>query len=367
MAKILATAKNRGSINVLEKSVRLLREKGYEVDFYLTGTKKETAGLKEGYIIKRFSGVKECMRELKNYDFLLTGLSGKDSDGTWTNDTHFIRAANRLGIKSVGVNDWDDNWKNRIDGLEGIPSKISIMDKRGIETMTKQLSPEIAEEVIKRVEVIGWTAYDDFAQIREQFRPENKKSLLEDLTKLGIKIQEPIYFHATQNVHIEEDPNFFEYESKVTEAVFKVAADFKKKLVIKPHRGEKERFTEEKVKEYGHIFIPSTGCDTKELMLSSRSITAGRSACLREGCLLDINTGGILPGFEYKDIASHPPIVVGAIPYTLVWEGIPTVLGKVTSDNPEVLKKLAKDRKRFSVDGNASQKLVGLIENKILS
>ena len=58
-------------------------------------------------------------------------------------------------------------------------------------------------------------------------------------------------------------------------------------------------------------------------------------------------------------------VVAGAIPYTQKWDEIKDILEKVTSDNPEVLKQLAKDRKKFSVDGKASQRLVNLIERNL--
>ena len=148
-----------------------------------------------------------------------------------------------------------------------------------------------------------------------------------------------------------------------------ISGDLGLNLVVKPHPGEefKVNYTRELAYRHGFKFIHPKACDTLELILSAYSVTAGRSTCLTEATLLDKNTGGILPDIEEKEISAFPPLVSGAIPYTQKWNGIKDILGQVTSKDERILKKLSEDRKKFSVDGKASHRLVDLIENKILS
>jgi len=96
-------------------------------------------------------------------------------------------------------------------------------------------------------------------------------------------------------------------------------------------------------------------------MLSSHAVTAGRSTCLTEACLFDINTGGILPDCTIEELNAFPPIVMEAIPYVNSWENIPGILNEVVT----LSNHLSEMRKRFSVDGRASERLVKVIEEII--
>ena len=116
---------------------------------------------------------------------------------------------------------------------------------------------------------------------------------------------------------------------------------------------------------YGHIFLPFQSCNTRDLISSANSITAGRSTVLTEACLLDKNVGAFLPEIENEELEAFPPITAGAIPYTLSWGEIENVFREITSENPQTLNNLAEKRKRFSTDGMASQRLVRLIEDNL--
>ena len=98
-------------------------------------------------------------------------------------------------------------------------------------------------------------------------------------------------------------------------------------------------------------------------MLAAYSVTAGRSTCLAEATLLDRNTGGIIPDMGVHWITPFPPMALGAIPYATGWDGIKSVLEAVTSKDAKVLQELAKNRKKFSVDGKASERLADLVED----
>jgi len=364
--KILATAKQRGSVNVLAPVVRELERRAHEVEVYATGNENEAAGFGD-IPFQHIQPKKEDYSQfVKGHDAVLVGLSGYN-----TPDGYFLRAANDAKIPAIAVLDQNTNYKERLEeNPDNLPSIIAVMD----DDCTEKIEKEIGGEAAKRCKVIGWTAFDHYSQLRESFTEKDRTSFLQ---MLDLDSSHLIYTHFTQNFHpsceyiknrevpFEKAMRDLVYEVDVTGVVFEAASDLGLKLTVKPHPGEKfsTNYTENLAKRHGFVYIPAKACNTQNLMLASHSVTAGRSTCLTEACLLDINTGGILPSLNKEDISAFPPIELNAIPYVQEWSKIQSVLSLVTSSNEETNKHLADKRKKFSVDGKASQRLVDLIED----
>lgn len=172
MARILATAKQRGSVNALVEPIRELQRRGHKIDIYATGNDQEVSGFRGLNYQRVDPNALQYESLLKKQDLLLTGLSGKD-----TPDGYFIRAANKLGIKSIGVNDQNTNYKERFGDILGIPNLIALMSNECIKTMAGQLPKEMAEEARKKSRVVGWTAFDNYSDIKYNFTNEHKENI----------------------------------------------------------------------------------------------------------------------------------------------------------------------------------------------
>lgn len=369
--KLLLTAKQRGSTNVLAPVVKELLQRGHQLTIYATGNENEAAGF-NGLAFERINPTDDSYSQLvKGYDAVMVGLSGYQ-----TPDGYFLRAANAEGIPSIAVQDQNSGYKARLGSNPvDLPTILAVMDKDCIETARTELGGEMGSAAAKRCRIVGWPAFDHYAKMREDFTGQKREELLH---KLELNSDEHVYFHATQNIHpespymqrssmsAEEKRRIFDYECSVTTVVFEAAADLGVELIVKPHPGEEyvENFTKELADQHGFVYLPAKACNTQELMLASYSVTAGRSSCLTEAALLDRNAGAILPGELGKSWGStgSPAITLGAIPITYDWDGAYDILEQVTSRNQEMVRELAQDRKRFSVDGKASKRLADLIE-----
>jgi len=365
MAKVLVTAQQRGSVNAVVGVVPILKSRGHTVEVYATGNDNEVAGF-NGVGYKRIIDLNMEMARgiIKGYDVLVTGLSGHE-----TADGYFIMAANQEGIKNIGVNDQDGNYVDRFGtSCDGLPTLIAQMNEGCLETMSRDLPEEMAKDAISRARVIGWTAYDSFSKMRDEFTDEKK---LETLRSAGLKPDERVYFHATQNV---PGTGHFGYEVRAAEEIMRLASDIGLKLSIKPHpREDGGRFSDTLAKRYGHNFIVANSCATSDLVLSSDVVTAGRSTVLNEACLLGVNTGGIFQPVMDRELGeklefygdlwrSFPPISSGAIPYAIESEDIAGILRELSSEDKDVLNNLSENRKKFSVDGKASERLANLVD-----
>lgn len=370
MAKIIISANSRGSAGVLKSVAIKLREKKHNVSVYATGNPDEAKGF-EGIDYEIISPFPEDYAALvEDMDLVVTGLFDYSSS-----EGHFIRAANAKGIPTIGVLDRDENYKYRLkEDPEKWPTRVATLDKKCEETIRGTYNPLLAEELIKRTRIVGWVAYDHFAQLRKSFREEDKNTLLK---KIGLNSDNPQHIYFSQNIHphtdymksvgwsLEKKKEIFNREFNITKATFDAASDFGINFSVKSHPGEKfsTNFTEDLVKKHGFSYLPAKSCDNEQLILSAHSITAGASTTLIEACLLDKNTGGICPDFDDISLEPFPAITLGAIPYTQTWEGIKEVLKKVTSLDESTNKELARMRKRFSVDGKASERLTNLVES----
>lgn len=360
--KYLVTAKQRASTNALSPIVEELRRRNHEVTVYATGNDDEAAGFNSvGFEKIEPSDYKAL---LSRYDALITGASGKN-----TADGLFTKAAGELGMSSISVVDQNNNYDHRFGDI--LPTLIGVVDKKSIDTIRQ----ELGEEAASRARVVGYTAFDKYAELRENFSETDREILL---SSLSLNAGKSIYFHATQNIHpdtdymkksainSEEKRAMFTYELGVTNTSFAAARDLGINLVVKPHPGEKYflNFTQDLAKKFGFTYLAPSSCNTQQLMLASQSVTAGRSSCLMEAALLDRNTGAFLAGDMGREWASSClPIALDAIPHTFEYYGIEDILAQVTSSDEKVLKNLAERRKRFSVDGKASKRLVDLVEN----
>ena len=364
--KILLSAKQRGSTNALAPVAYELIRRGHSVTIYATGNDSEVAGFRNLDINRAGVNEDHCKVLVKGYDTVIVGLSGFN-----TPDGYFLRAANKEKIPTIAIQDQNGAYQDRLGtNPVDLPTILAVMDEDCRETARKELGDEAA----KRCRVFGWTAFDNYAQLREEFTEKRREELL---NKLGLNPEELVYFHATQNIHpnstyirhsiSSESKKFkdFFYECKVTQFTFEAASDLGIKLIIKPHPGEEfeQNFTKKLTLKHGFTYLRSKFCNTQELMLASYSVTAGRSTCLTEATLLNKNTGAILPDIIGKEWSSASPVItLNAIPVTYHWNGIRDILERVTTLDETVQQRLAEDRKRFSVDGKASQRVVDLIE-----
>lgn len=376
--KILISGKERAATNALAPIARELEQRKHEITIYATGNDNEVAGFEDlSY---------ECLKPesinynnlIKDFDLVIVGASGINSS-----DANFIKAANIKGLPSIAVQYLNSNYKTCFgDKITNLPTVLGIVNEDCKDKIKANLSEEMAKEGIKRSRVIGWSAYDNYAEIKNNF-DENKRA--EVLYALSLNPDENIYVHFTQNIYPESDymilipwsdkekQDFFDYEMKVTEAAFQAAADLSLKLVAKPHPGEKYRinFTEDLTKKFGFDYISEEANDkiqkdNKKVILSANSLSSGISQCLNEACLFDKNIGGLLPEIEESKMSAFPPLLLDAVPYTLEWQGIPEIIKLITSSDKTINKELAENRKRFAVDGNASKRLADLIEQEFV-
>ena len=364
--KILLTAKQRGSTNVLAPVAKELSQRGHQLTLYATGNENEAAGFTGLQYEKIDPSADQYSSLVQGYDAVIVGMSGYN-----TPDGYFLRAANAAGIPTVAAQDQNSLYEQRLGSNPAeLPTLLAVMGEDCIETVRK----ELGEEAAKRCRVIGWAAFDNYAKLRKDFTEQKREELLH---KVSLNPAELVYFHATQNIHpdtaymkrversAEEKMKGFLYECRVTETTFAAASDLGVKLVVKPHPGEEfeQNFTQELAAKHDFVYLPAKACNTQELMLASYSVTAGRSTCMTEATLLDKNAGAILPDTMGKEWSSAlPAVALGAIPVTYEWEGTYDILEQVTSINKEMVRELAADRKRFSVDGKASKRLADLVE-----
>jgi len=376
--RILATAKQRGSVDVMAPVARELMQRGHYVDICATGNPNEAAGFGDLPYHGILSEKPDYLSLVKGFDRVIVGLTDyKTSDG------YFLRAANASRIKTVAIQDRDDDYTRRLgNNPEDFPTLFAALDYECLETMITELGKEIGEKLASKTKVVGHIALDGDAKLKTEFNKEKRKELLRSL---GLDPEQKIYLHFTQNIHPyseymkpvtwtpEQKQQNFEYELGLTETVFKIAADMGLRLVVKPHTGERFRinYTEDLVKFFGFNYVPAKACDTNELILSADSVSAGKSTALTHACLLDRNTGSFLPknpdadfpDLSYDKICVLPPIKLEAIPYTQNWNEIKNVLSLITSSDETTNKNLEKLRKRFSVDGKSAKRLVDLIES----
>ena len=368
--RILITAKQYGPANTLLSPAREMLKRGHCVTIYATGNDNETKGFQDLQTQRVAPTGDDFSKLVQDYDVVLTGLSGFTSP-----DGHFIRAALSQNIPVIGVADQDGNYIERL-GKEPqyLPTVIALMSGDCKKTLENQLNQETGREAVKRSRIIGWPAFDRYANLRENFESQIRTKLLQGI---GINPDGAIYVHFTQNMdpdclYMSQVPRSreyktkeFQYEMRVTKAAFQAASDLGIKLVVKPHPGEKYEInhTKELTDSHGFTFIPASECNTQQLMLAANSVTAGRSTCLTEATLLDKNTGGLIPEMGNEWVSPFPPMKLRAIPYTQEWQGIKNIMNQVTSNKESVVRKLAEDRKKFSVDGNASNRLANLVES----
>jgi hypothetical protein len=373
--KILLTATQRGSTNVLDPVAKELLRRNHEVNIYATGNESEAAGFNM-VAFKHIqpgsnSSDNAYAKLVEDCDVVVVGLSGYD-----TPDGRFLRAAISEKIPVIAVQDQNSNYVGRLgtNPLE-LPTLLAVMNDACIETARMELGGEMGEEAAKRGKVVGWTAFDSYARMRDDFSHEDRAELLD---RIGVDPQNPTYVHFTQNIHPHaayrlrnsarrNDKNItgFLYEQGVTQFVCEAASDLGLKLILKPHPGEKYdiNYTKNLADRHGFMFVSADGCNTQQLMLAAYSVTAGQSTCLTEATLLGKNTGGILPDLGEEKRRPFPPVMLGAIPFTLKWSEIGDVLSLVTSSSDTINRMLGDGRKRFSVDGKASKRVADLVES----
>ena len=369
--RILATAKMYGCAQALVSPLKELERRGHQLTIYATGNESERKGFQDlPFQELRPEREEDCFPLVRGYQVVITGLSGYQSPDGW-----FLRAAQREGIPVVAVNDQDVGYVNRLGrDPSHFPTLLALMHQECFSTLERELGPELASEAKSRARVIGYTAFDHYQELRENFDAHHRQLLR---VHLGLQREEPIHVHFTQNippdsVYMQQVHRFtpqekmdrFAYELQVTNATFTAAAELGLLLVTKPHPGEEypRNFTQELAQRFGFSYISANACNSLALMLAAESVTAGRSTCLAEATLLDRPTGGILPGLDDSELAPFPPLALGAIPFTQHWDGLVDLLARITSPSMEVQRELTQQREKFSVDGKAGQRCADRVE-----
>lgn len=368
--RILATAKMQGPAQALVAPIEELLRRGHLVDVYATGNEAERKGFQKlPYQAITPSSAEDCRHLVRDYDLVLTGLSGHQ-----TPDGFFVRAAVHELRPVISVADQNCFYTNRLESNpDALPTKIALMSEACLSTLQREMGNE-GEEAVRRSVVVGWTAFDGYAAKRARWTETGRETLFRSL---HLDPEIPWHVHFTQNIPAEseymrrvtqftaaEKAARFAYELAVTRNVLSVAAQLKIPLIVKPHPGEADErnFTQEAAKDYDAMYVPATACNSQELMLAASSVSAGRSTCLTESCLLDRNTGGVFPDLPDKELEPFPAVTSRAIPFTQEWGDIGVVLQEITSKHPDGQLFLAQRRKRFSVDGKASSRLADLVE-----
>lgn len=370
--KILLSAKQRGSANALAPVAQELIRREHDVTIYATGNDSEVAGFEKLPINRININEDDCGVLVRGYDVVVVGLSGQ-----FTPDGYFSRAAQRERVPTVAVLDQNYNYKDRLgEEREDLPNVIAIMGAECIPKMKVELESTVAEEAIRRSCIVGWTAYDHLGRMKEQFGENERESLLQ---KIGASGNDSFFIYFSQIIHpsadyfkptnwsAERKEHYFQYELELTRAVLDEAQKLGLSVIVKPHPGEKYEvnFTEQLVRGYNNVkYVPAQSCDSKQLMLAADGVVAGRSGCLGEGCLLDRNIGAVLPELSASEIEAFTPIALDAIPYAVSWSEVPGVIKMIARANTDTVTRnlLSEKRKKFSVDGKASERVADLIE-----
>jgi len=376
--KILATTKMRGAGNVLAPVIKGLLARGHEVDVYATGNENEASASFKDIAHQHIPEIPDYAYAglVNGHQAVITGLSGSESS-----DGYFIRVANSLSIPTISVLDRDGEYamrfgrSNTSNNWDNLPTIITVPTAECLYSITRDLPLEDAKWLCNQAQVVGWAQFDHYAEMAHQFTEEARLGLCQ---KLGIFPRRDLnlYVHFTQN----QDPNsdywnkvslpeskkqeIFDYKMKVTKAVFEAASELGIKLVIKPHPGEKYplNHTLDLVQKHGFVYLPADSCTTPELILAATSVTADKSSCLTDACLLDRNTAGMVPAITEEERCTFPPLEHGAIPYARTFDEIKTTLKLITFPNEQEQEQLSWMRGRFSVDGKAAQKIIDLVE-----
>ncbi|MBU1975622.1 MAG: hypothetical protein KKG59_04430 [Nanoarchaeota archaeon] len=361
--KVLVTAKWRAFTNALAPVARELIDRSHDVEIIATGNEHEAKGF-EGLDYEHTTSIGSLVPLLKDKDLLITGLSGQ-----YLPDAQFIRAINAMRKPSIGIMDQNGYYSERIN-QGALPTVIGLVSQMSVPRFLQELGQQ-GKDLMHRLVVVGWPGLDHYAGIPASFPEEEREQLRESLG-----IEGKCHLHLTQNIHPDTDymrdvdrpyhvklQNFLD-EMNLTTNVLETAKNMGLRVVVKPYPGEGStlNYTEGIALRLGHLYVPAHACNTQKLMLASHSISAGKSHALNEGCLLDINTVGFLPGCSQEDLDSLPAISNNAIPYTTKGADIPDLLEHITSQDLQTREELQSKRRNFLVDGQGAKRVADYAE-----
>ena len=357
---ILATAKETLAGKSLRTSIYELQSRGHAVTVYATGNESEAKGFGDLLYDLIQPSQEEIIRLVDGFDCVITGASGEG-----TSDRYFVNAANQKGIPSVSVNTRDWNYAHLFgSGIKDYPAVLAIMDEQCRETLVNELGDEVGKKVAARTRIVGWTAFDELQLKKDSYDNRRRGAYLTAMRREGVILPEIVHSYFSTNVNLSRDSAWLGYELAITTAVFEAASDLGLRLVVKPHPREMEE-TKKLVQRHDFVYSPLQAGSAEELMLASTSILASRSTVLTEACLLDRNTGALLPGID--EIHPFPAVDRRAIPYTQHWKEIPEIVRLCCSPIDLESDTLRTNRKRFAVDGEAGKRLADVVEELISS
>ncbi len=363
---ILVTGTHREATNTLTPVVKELVRRGHDVTVYATGNEREAAGFNGLEYEQQIPTSDQYIVLVQGYDLVVAGVSGPQ-----TPDGYVIRAARDRGIPVVGVVGQNRVFNVRFGTVDDLPDHITVPGEDSYDLVREAVGECLATEIIRRAVPVGFPAFDHYAATRERFTSKRREAFVAEL-----ELEGPFVFYPSANL----DPNTdymrrstrdpvdkrqrFEYALRLTEETFRVASDLGLHMVVKPHPGEqtRPRHTLGLAERFGVTYLSYDRCGTQDLLLASAVVVAGESGCLNEGCLFDRNTGALFPGLDEDVVPQFSATKTGAIPYTFEWEGIGRILTELTSSDEDVQRRLADQRKRFSVDGKGAQRVADLVE-----
>ncbi|MBI2102867.1 hypothetical protein HYT55_03445 [Candidatus Woesearchaeota archaeon] len=352
---ILATAKETLAGKSLRTGIHELQARSHAVTIYATGNESEAKGFGDLKYNLVQPSPEDINRLVSGFDCVITGASGEG-----TSDRYFVNAANQKNIPSISVNTRDGNYAHLFgSGIEDYPTVLAIMDEQCRETLVNELGDDVGQKVAARTRIVGWTAFDELQLKKDSYDNRKREAYLTAMRREGVILPETIYSYFSTNVNLSRDPAWLGYELAITTAVFEAASDLGLRLVVKPHPREMGE-TEKLVNHHDFVYSPPQAGSAEELMLASTSILASRSTVLTEACLLDRNTGALLPGID--EIHPFPAVDRRAIPYTQHWNEIPELVRLCCSPIDLESNILRTNRKRFAVDGEAGKRLADVVE-----
>lgn len=365
---LLVTGKLRGPTNALNPVCRELERRGHSLAIYATGNKLEGLGFKGLNYSHLDSNSIDFNSMLNGLDGVVVGLSGIDSP-----DMAFLKEAKQRSIPVVALQEQNTSYSLVIDeDSENLPDAIGLVLEASKDRIRVELNPQVAEELIKRSRVVGFTAYDAFQRMKDEFAEEDRERVL---TTMGLNPTLRYHLHFSRNIlpHSKymqslrmtdaQKSESYEYEVRVTRAVFKAARDLELHLIERPHPGEDLEFgISKRLSEEFGFYHSTEDLEGFRLMLSASSVSSVYSGSIGEATILDRPTAGIVPDMPQDKINLLPALGLNAVPYSHSFFEIPGVLKHITSPDEQIQRALANQRKVFSTDGKATLRFADLVE-----
>ncbi len=378
--RFLLIAEQRGSCMVLSPIAKHLADIGHKVDVIATGTENEAQGFGAiDYEYEPAIGFSSLLDRVVNYDIIIAGLTKYDSA-----DVLAIRAGNKKDILTVGVLDQASNYDLRFSNdFENFPEILSVMDEFTLESVIRNTIFD-SDMVKDRGFISGWTAFDNYPQIKKEFTENNGKQKVYDKYEIDQEKKLLVFFSALfppGSPHFFHGGDFFDnyfnwyHEANRTSDIFMALKALNRDnidIMVAPHPKEDNEsstylqslnsFSESEL----FRFKTSQGNGFEQLCLAADYIVSGPSTALTAAWAF--NKSPVLGVFYPRDIekiALYPPARYESIPLVHTFQQLGFMLDYITSESPESQNYLRNKIEEKSPDFNASKRLVNHILSKI--